>query len=148
MENAEERRPTILVCGGREYTDRRVVYTILDEVCQRTGWARKGNPLTIIQGGAPGADYLAKEWAEADPTLCQCIEYQADWRRYGKAAGPIRNKKMLNDTQPDLVVAFPGGAGTRNMIEQAKAKRVPIIVVNEDGTYWTIDKNADKYSNA
>ncbi len=51
----------------------------------------------------------------------------AEWSKYGRRAGPIRNKQMLDVGKPHLVVAFPGGAGTANMVKQAKAAGVPII---------------------
>lgn len=44
----------------------------------------------------------------------------------GKAAGPIRNQRMLDEGKPDLVVAFPGGRGTADMVRRAKAAGVPV----------------------
>jgi len=78
----------------------------------------------IISGGAPGADTLALEWASTYgiPT----IEMEANWGFYSKAAGGIRNEWMLKWAQPDLVIAFPGGPGTRNMIHAAMDKGIPI----------------------
>jgi UDP-N-acetylmuramoylalanine-D-glutamate ligase len=55
--------------------------------------------------------------------------YEADWDTHGKAAGPIRNKRMLDEGKPDLVVAFPGGRGTANMISQARKAGVEVIEV-------------------
>ena len=49
-------------------------------------------------------------------------EFKADWDKFGRAAGPIRNAQMLREGKPDLVVAFPGGRGTANMVAQAKAR--------------------------
>jgi hypothetical protein len=110
----------ILVCGGRDFDDWKTF-------C----WAMAPfvNCDTIIQGGARGADTMAQEWAgwhERD------IEhYHADWDKHGKAAGPIRNKQMLEEGDPDLVVAFPGGAGTRNMVEQARKAGVEVIEIED-----------------
>ena len=53
--------------------------------------------------------------------------FEADWDRHGKAAGPIRNKQMLDEGKPDLVVAFEGGKGTANMIAQAEAAGVRVF---------------------
>jgi hypothetical protein len=47
------------------------------------------------------------------------IEFPANWKVYGRAAGPIRNMKMLLEGKPDLVVAFPGGIGTADMVKKA-----------------------------
>jgi hypothetical protein len=62
-----------------------------------------------MRGGARGADALAKDWAMTHPDIVR-FECKADWKRYGPAAGPIRNQRML-DWSPDLVVAFAGGKG-------------------------------------
>ncbi|MEM9912925.1 MAG: hypothetical protein AAF922_19365 [Pseudomonadota bacterium] len=50
----------------------------------------------------------------------------------GRAAGPIRNKEMLDEGCPDLVVAFPGGRGTANMVKQAQAAGVEVLDKRED----------------
>jgi hypothetical protein len=75
-----------------------------------------------MQGGARGADALAKEWAMTKADL----EIKADWKKYGPAAGPIRNQQML-DWGPDLVVAFAGGKGMAGMVALARAASVPVI---------------------
>jgi UDP-N-acetylmuramoylalanine-D-glutamate ligase len=89
----------------------------------------------LVQGGCAtwetalqewvGADYLAKEWAELNEIPVH--EHPADWKKHGKGAGPIRNQEML-DQHADLamVVAFPGGKGTEDMVKRAKAKSVPV----------------------
>jgi UDP-N-acetylmuramoylalanine-D-glutamate ligase len=82
--------------------------------------------ITIITGGATGADRSAADWAALEFTDYE--EYPANWKKHGKAAGPIRNKQML-DSGVDLVIAFPGGAGTANMVKQAKKAGVKIIQI-------------------
>ncbi len=79
----------------------------------------------IIQGGATGADMLAKTWAN-NHNMPQ-TEYKADWHIHGKAAGPIRNQQMLEESKPDLVVVFPGGPGSTNMFRQATKAKIKII---------------------
>jgi hypothetical protein len=81
----------------------------------------------LIEGEAPGADTLAREWATEQGIPVE--RYPADWNRHGKAAGPIRNRRMLVEGKPDLVVAFPGGRGTANMISQAEAAGVKVLKV-------------------
>src|SRR6266403_304742 len=93
----------VLVCGGRDYEDRDAVYAELDALAKEHGW------LTIIEGGAMGADRLAQDWAR--DRYHGTVKVVADWKVYGKAAGPIRNAKMLERGKPDLVLAFPGGNG-------------------------------------
>jgi hypothetical protein len=103
----------ILVCGGRDYTDRQTVFDVLDRLHRDRGIA------CIIHGGARGADMLAGEWAAR--AGIQVDRYPADWETYKHAAGPIRNQQMLDQGKPDGVVAFPGGRGTADMKRRASA---------------------------
>ncbi len=83
--------------------------------------------LIIIEGGAKGADELARSWARINSV--PCYTYRADWDQYGKAAGSIRNQTMLDDGKPDRVLAFPGGTGTADMVRRAKKANLPITMV-------------------
>lgn len=80
----------------------------------------------LMQGGADGADYLANEWAKTKAGIKRWV-CKADWKKHGRSAGPIRNARML-EWKPDLVVAFPGGRGTKNMVTQAQAAGVPVKI--------------------
>jgi len=80
----------------------------------------------MIQGGATGADKLAKEYAQLNNI--PYVEEKADWS-LGKKAGPIRNELMLKKYLPDLVIAFPGGRGTDNMVRLAKSYGVETIII-------------------
>lgn len=114
----------VLVCGGRHYADALTLGSWL-------GGIHKDTPITeIIEGGATGADFLARRFGDFAniPVLTFKVD-KADWKSKSKAAGPIRNKKMLDEGKPDLVVAFPGGNGTANMVEQARAAGVKILEV-------------------
>jgi hypothetical protein len=86
----------------------------------------------LIHGGASGADYLAYQWAIDNRVDVKC--YEADWKTHSKAAGPIRNKYMLVDSKPDMVIAFPGGKGTANMVKLAKDNGVTTFMVPNDDT--------------
>jgi hypothetical protein len=111
----------VIVCGGRDYSDRDRAFAVLDKLDSEAGIDR------MIQGGARGADRLAKEWAYFQNVPCD--QYDADWEAFGNLAGPKRNKAMLDEGNPDLVIAFPGGAGTRNMIRQARKAGVEVIEI-------------------
>lgn len=100
----------VLVCGGRNYTDRAAVFAFLDGMRDEID--------SVICGDAPGADYLAHIWACRNDKKPE--RYTADWDRYGRAAGPIRNQRMIDEGKPALVVAFPGGAGTADMVRRAE----------------------------
>lgn len=78
----------------------------------------------IIQGGARGADALADDWATQHGI--HSVTVHALWKRYGPGAGPKRNEAMLM-LEPDLVIAFPGGRGTDNMIQLAKEAMIQVI---------------------
>lgn len=117
----------ILICGGRDFDDWKLFTQAIEK---HVGIFRGPNPdITIIQGGAKGADFLAKVYAKF--VGFSQVEYPADWNTYRKAAGMIRNKQMLSEGKPNLVIAFPGGAGTANMVSLAKAANVPVVQVKE-----------------
>lgn len=116
----------VLVCGGRNFKSPAQVFRELDKLHAET-------PITeLMQGGATGVDQFAKEWAASKPDIKRyvCIP---DWAKYGRAAGPIRNKRML-EWKPDLVIAFEGGSGTANMVGQAKAGQFRIYFANPSQT--------------
>jgi predicted Rossmann-fold nucleotide-binding protein len=102
----------VIICGGRSYGDQRAVDGVLDALRSRYG------RLTVIQGGANGADRLAREWALKQPSV-SLINEPADWKQHGRAAGPTRNQLMIDEHEPDLVIAFPGGRGTADMVRRA-----------------------------
>jgi len=112
---------TVLVCGGRDFSDQQYMWALLEREHAKHKFAR------VIHGAARGADRMSGEWA------CQSgipvTTFPADWAKHGKRAGPIRNQQMLDEGKPDLVIAFPGGAGTADMVRRAKAAAVPTVVV-------------------
>lgn len=101
----------VLVCGDRKYK-------AYERIKARLMVLPAGT--VIIEGEARGADSLARNAAKDVGLTVE--RYPADWERYGRAAGPIRNKQML-DAEPDLVIAFHSNIreskGTLNMIQQA-----------------------------
>ncbi len=86
--------------------------------------------IVIISGAAKGVDSAAADFAVCN--YCQLEEYPADWKKHGKAAGAIRNRQMLREGKPDLVVAFlaPSSRGTRDMVNAATEAGVPVKVIN------------------
>jgi hypothetical protein len=101
---------------------------MLDEALNRLHQER-GITL-VIAGGARGADAMAEWWAKAAGVPRDV--YQADWTGLGRKAGPIRNQRMLDEGKPDLVVAFPGGRGTADMVRRCREAGVEIIEVTYD----------------
>lgn len=119
----------VLVCGSRHFKD----YMFLKEVLDN--FHDKNNITEIIHGAAKGADLMAAEWAMSRSTSMGAAmgirAFPADWNKHGKAAGPIRNKQMLDEGKPDKVIAFlaPNSRGTQNMIDQATKAGKPVQVV-------------------
>lgn len=112
-----------LVCGGRDFRDEKLMNDAMYQMATTRGF-----PRLIVHGGAKGADALAGKLAsELDIPV---KVYPADWHKDGKAAGPIRNSRMLKEEQPDLVVAFPGGRGTADMVAKATRALVDTYIVN------------------
>lgn len=101
----------VLVCGGRDYADRSKVFSTLDAIHENSVI------YILIEGGATGADSLARAWARDRGVICATVN--AVWSKRGRGAGPQRNAAMLS-LKPHGVVAFPGGSGTANMVQQAK----------------------------
>lgn len=111
----------VLVCGGREFFDSDLLVKTLNEL-------HISKPIhTIIEGGARGADRLASNWAAT--RNIENVRFEAMWHTWGKAAGMIRNGRMLREGRPDLVVAFAGGKGTANMIKISKEAGIEVMEV-------------------
>jgi hypothetical protein len=108
----------VLVCGGRDFADREFAFAMLDRAHAKNGIT------CIIEGGARGADRLAKEWALSRGVGLD--EFPADWTTHGNRAGPIRNKEMLDKGKPKGVIAFPGGRGTDDMVRRAQEAGVKV----------------------
>lgn len=107
----------ILVCGGRDYFDAERIDNVLDVL----------GPTLVIHGAARGADSLAANWAVKRGVLHK--PFPAQWQQLGKSAGAVRNRQMLTEGKPDMVVAFPGGSGTADMIGAAMQRGVPVVQI-------------------
>ena len=129
----------VLVCGSREWTDYEIVETVLD------GYFREefGAGALVIEGGAAGADRCARAYCGLADV--EHLTFPADWEKHGKAAGPIRNQRMLDEGKPDVVIAFKDGfqrdqrgassnwlapGGTEDLVRRAKAAGIPVYVVS------------------
>ena len=104
----------VLVCGGRNFSRRKILFNILDVV----------KPQSIIHGNAKGADKLGGQYALECGISCDV--FPADWNRYGRGAGPLRNQQMLDEGFPTMVVAVDGGDGTKDMVRRARKAGIPI----------------------
>lgn len=118
-----KRRIKVLVCGGRNYDDKQKVFETLDKLND------KYTVNLVIEGGAKGADSLARMYA--NEKWIQNCTYHANWEKHGKMAGPMRNFAMLNLSDPFCVVAFKGGRGTADMVELAKESNVNVWEITQ-----------------
>lgn len=110
-----------IIAGGRDLIWNASYQLWLDEM-------HAALPIThVISGGARGADSCGEMWAKLSHV--PCTVFPADWKRHGKAAGPIRNRQMAEAA--DALLAFPGGKGTANMIETACSLGLRVILYGD-----------------
>ena len=112
----------VIACGGRDYQRRGRVFAVLDAAVQRLGLD------VLLTGGASGADHIAQAWARERNVPNEI--FRAHWGKEGPGAGPIRNKRMLVEGRAELVIAFPGGDGTANMVDIAEKAGVRVIKID------------------
>lgn len=112
----------VLVTGSRHWD---IAGQILDRL------AKLPKLTTIITGGARGVDATAGVAARVNGF--DLIEFPANWTGRGKAAGPYRNRLML-DMNPDLVIAFhedyENSKGTKDCVEEAKRRGIKVEMVD------------------
>lgn len=119
----------VLICGDRNWTDDDMV---LEELLRETKEARTVDvDVVVIHGCARGADTAGGLAAMSLGFEVQ--RFPAQWDRYGKRAGILRNQQMLDEGKPDLVLAFhddlANSKGTGHMVRIARAAGVPVRVV-------------------
>jgi hypothetical protein len=124
-ENLKNKRT--LICGSREWDNLQLI----------SKWIIELNPSVVIEGAAPGADSLAAHLAKMRRIPVR--EFPANWEKFGKAAGPIRNNQMLLEGKPDVVLAFhkdlSKSKGTKDMVTKAKRAALPIVVVSSEDKF-------------
>jgi hypothetical protein len=122
---------TILICGSRNWKNREVIRQVMLTLSADT---------VIVEGGAAGADSVAREVAH-DLGL-PVLEHKALWAQLGKAAGPMRNEQMVK-THPDQVFAFADdlgqSLGTADMVRRALREKIPTFLVNTLGQMRDMD---------
>lgn len=116
----------IVIAGSRGFEDYSLLEEKLDEILEA-----ELEPVELVSGHAKGADLLAERYAEENDVPIHVIK--PDWKTYGRAAGPIRNRQMLDYAREatPLVVAFWDGKskGTKNTIDTASSLKIPVKVV-------------------
>lgn len=115
----------MLVTGDREYREVATIRQVLTRLQSEEGMD------SVVEGEARGADLLARQVALE--LGVEVIGVPANWVRYGKAAGVLRNQRMLELGQPDLVVAFHDrlkeSRGTKDMVSRARRAGIPVRLI-------------------
>mgnify|MGYP002712303011 CR=1 FL=1 len=114
----------MLITGSRDYKDKEIIIDAIEKYL--------GNEyiedVIIIEGGARGADRIAQQHALDMGYIVET--YPANWDKYGKKAGSIRNQEMV-DSGADICLAFPleGSIGTYDCIRRAKKSGIETIII-------------------
>jgi len=125
-----------LIYGGRDWDDQDKMNRVLDALHaeHRFSMIMTGGQQSWCGARKFGADWQAYIWARPAMTI---DVFPADWLVFGKAAGPIRNKRMLIEGRPDIGVEFPGGKGTRGMRRQLQDAGIPVIFAKDHPAFAT-----------
>jgi len=119
----------VLVTGGRAYSDEYTLCDALDRIEELCDLAQLH--MTVVQGGATGADRIARQWAWDNNK--RCITERAKWGRpppnHDRLAGFKRNQRMIDKHHPDICVAAPGGNGTADMVSRCETASIPVIEI-------------------
>ena len=106
----------VVICGGRDFDDRKLCFEALDSILAGE------DEVEVVSGHANGADALGEEYARANGL--EITVFKPDWKRYGKGAGLVRNRQMVDYARETdgLVVAFWDGEsrGTKSTIDYSR----------------------------
>lgn len=114
----------VLVCGDRNWSNKDLIEKELKILPSDT---------VVIQGECKGADIIGKQIAKK--LGYRVLSFPAEWEKYGRSAGPIRNKQMIVEGQPEFVLAFHNNInnsrGTKDMIRKAKQYGISYKIITE-----------------
>ena len=112
----------ILICGDRHWANKKVMKKVMDI------WVKEGD--TLIHGGAKGADNMSGLIGK--DIGCNIKVFPANWKEYGRSAGPIRNREMLREN-PDIIIGFHNdinkSKGTKDMLNIGKKNMIDTYIV-------------------
>lgn len=111
----------VIIAGGREFSDYELLKSSCDNILSSV------TDIEIVSGKSLGADKLGEYYAKEKGYKVK--EFPADWIKYKKGAGPIRNKQMAE--YADGLIAFWDGRskGTKNMIDLAKKHGLKVRII-------------------
>lgn len=116
----------VIIAGTRDFNDYNLLKSSCDYMLSKK--VESGEEIVIISGGASGADALGEQYAKERGY--KILRYPAQWKKYGRQAGPMRNREMADNA--DALIAYWDGEsrGTKNMIEEAKKRGLQVAVKN------------------
>lgn len=119
-----------IIAGSRSITD----YDALLRAIGQAGW----KITEVLSGGTTGVDRMGERWAKENGVPVRM--FPADWIKYGKSAGPIRNMQMAEQADALIVLWDGKSKGAKSMIRIAREVGLPILVAESDSFPW--DKEA------
>jgi hypothetical protein len=123
----------VIVAGSRTFTNYAILSEVLDKYLPVNA--------SIISGTARGADKLGERYAEENNITL--TKFPADWNKYGKSAGPLRNREMADIAHTAIIFWDGHSKGTLDMIEVSKSKNLDLIVIRyreyEGSTYYIVE---------
>lgn len=112
----------VIVAGSRHFNNKNFIWDIIDN---------SPFPITeLVHGCAKGVDTIAGEWALHNKISVK--EFPANWEKYGKGAGPVRNMEMAKYADALIAIIFENSRGTMNMIQTALKLGLHVFVINPD----------------
>ena len=126
LDGQEPEVTRIIIAGSRNMTDYGLMKKTWADYLKRHGL--EANEIHIISGGAPGADSLAERLAKEERIAITV--FKADWKKHGRAAGPIRNRAMAENADALLAFLQENSKGTANMVQQAKKHGLDVTIIN------------------
>lgn len=109
----------VIIAGSRDIHD----CELLKQAIKESGF----DITHLVSGGAPGVDTLAEEWAREQQIPITI--YFAQWKKYGKRAGILRNEIMAKNADALIALRLNNSKGTSHMISESIAKKLPVFVI-------------------
>lgn len=123
----------LAVTGGRDHVPTPAELSVFDVL-----WAALG-ALTLVHGDARGVDRLVAAYVARTHPSARVMVFPANWQTHGRSAGHKRNTAMLR-SGVEALIAFPGGRGTANCVQQAQ--RLGYIAIHFIDSYVNVQGTA------